>query len=432
MPPPSEYQSQRAKKQTLYFNSEPEVQPNLHCSYNIPQDFPAVTVPSSNELVKAVHVATADDDEILTANDIITPVINFADPQNKNLILSKIICDDTTNMKAIQCLKSSNIENNIYQTDISLDKVLETNVDNNGGRDVNWGDMFDTELFVDLNSRNHMARPDAHDEYSYLMLQNSSNAANLEKVIEKKEAINIVSSKKQSTSKKRNPDQIKDTKKTTKKIKKAIEEKETEKEAKNKFKRVKYTKAIRNWLNECDPDMENKDYPENIINNIDEVENLPMAPTSNITKQMTGNDDVETPAILKSTSITVEKKPKGKSKKVVQATLAQKDGKMKFKLPIKDHTESKAELTDKETKIKDTVKEKKIKPKFIAPIKSQIPVKNIQFDVCTVDESNLQRINSSITDAISSEDDIELIMILVYRYTYIYKTHFSNYVNFLS
>ncbi|KAI8435480.1 hypothetical protein MSG28_003777 [Choristoneura fumiferana] len=387
------------------------MQLNQNHSYNVPQDLPAVTVPSSNELVKAVRIATADDDEILTANDIITPVINFADKQNKNLILSKKNYDNTPNVQTKKCLENHNFENNVNQIDMSIDKILKTNVDNNDLRDVNWADMFDTELFQDLNKRTHTIRPDIQNKENHLILQNSSDAASLEKNVEKNKAINIISTNKQS--KKRNLDQMKDTKTITKNVKQAaIKEKNTEKETKNNFRKVKYTKAVKNWLNNFDPIMQYEDSPENIINNTDKAVNLPVDPTSNITKQITSNDNVGTPAITESTSINIEKKPKEKSKKVVQATLAQKDGKMKFKLPIKDQTASKPELADKKIIIKDTVKEKKAKPKFIAPIKSQIPVKSVQFDVCTVNESNLQRINS-ITDAISSDNN-ELVMVLVY------------------
>ncbi|XP_045448993.1 DNA polymerase nu-like [Melitaea cinxia] len=103
------------------------------------------------------------------------------------------------------------------------------------------------------------------------------------------------------------------------------------------------------------------------------------------------------------------KKSKTKEvKKTIQSQLANKDGIMKFKKPkavdeVKLNTKSSKNVTK-------AVKDKKV-PKFVAPIKSQLPVEDVKFVIHIVNDSNIKDYRNKL-DMIK---DSEVITVLTYR-----------------
>ncbi|XP_063361792.1 DNA polymerase nu-like [Cydia amplana] len=397
---------------------------------------------TSDGLAKTVDIPNTNEEEILTANDMITPAINFNDI-NEKLLSSKKYIDANMPTKTFLLLLNKEADRiNDPVRDVSVTSRKEKVANN-----VDWDDMFDTELFENIKYPMPIRLEDDTDH--------TDNNFKIEFPKDKKKK------QKQYNNKVIKPkSDVKANRTLSKKVKKIIcKEDITEKTLMKNLKKVNSTKAVKNWLDDVDPNnfVENEigqygasdmSVPKTLKIHVINVEKSPYDGKSSTVTMATG---IETPKEQAETTIknesllrplsqmeelyknvameinepksallngseaaktpldkVIDKKPKTKNKKVVQSRLAEKDGKMKFGPPVKGQNESKTEETnDDQTKNKEAVKDKKVKSKFVPPIKSQIPVKNVTFEVVTIDESNLHLIN----DLTRTEDNIAMILI---------------------
>lgn len=185
--------------------------------------------------------------------------------------------------------------------------------------------------------------------------------------------------------------------------------KEVKKVSSNVFRKEKYTTTVKNWLesvvvtaNNNNTDIDSPEY-DNAVNSSNEK------PSKEDSKK--NNFENITISNVKS------------NKKTIQSQLANKDGIMKFKKPkavdeVKLN-ENFIEETDVETKTKSSknvtksIKDKKV-PKFVAPIKSQLPVRDMEFVINIINESNIKDYRNKL-DMIK---DSEVVTVLNYRLDY--------------
>ncbi|KAL0840815.1 hypothetical protein ABMA28_014625 [Loxostege sticticalis] len=164
---------------------------------------------------------------------------------------------------------------------------------------------------------------------------------------------------------------------------------------KNIPRKENYTKAVKNWLN---------DVEKNSLLNIIDNETKEPIPT---------NDMVEVDKNIGSKIVVFKEKTK---KKVVQAQLANKEGKMKFEKPttvIENKDKEISPISDAQPG-QPAGKEKKNKSKFVAPIKSQIPVKDVTYDIISLDENNLE----TYVNTLKGTESSDVFVVLVYRNGY--------------
>uniref|UniRef100_A0A2A4JFN8 DNA-directed DNA polymerase family A palm domain-containing protein n=1 Tax=Heliothis virescens TaxID=7102 RepID=A0A2A4JFN8_HELVI len=238
---------------------------------------------------------------------------------------------------------------------------------------INWDDMLDSELLDTIPTNKEL----------------KGNNTILDKGLHNKNVIH------ENTGQKR---KSKNTELKVKKVRSDSNEEikqqvptETCKQGNNKnnhFRKQKYTKAIKNWLSNLEPPTEDITDLDNIVND--------SKSSVDIIQQNTHNSHKE--------KLVIEKTSKT-NKKVVQAQLANKDGIMKFSKPQPNAEDTKNINEAVETK----PKEKKVK-KFVAPIKSQIPVKDITYELHTLDEDNLDDHREGLHEIIN----IEIIAVLIY------------------
>lgn len=240
---------------------------------------------------------------------------------------------------------------------------------------VNWDNMFDTELL-----------PVATDA-KLIIQQNAISTAEHKFNIVYSENITDKACKISAKTKETKHNDVKNVKRkvqprVTDVIPKKVKKTSEIEKPKHSFRKHKYTKTVKNWLDDVNP-------------------NNP------VEEEVTDN---KIQKISKQTDLTVLDTKKDKpNKKVVQAQLANKDGKMKFGKPKdKVETETLASKTDKSDKVKD----KKTKLKFVAPIKSQVPVREVAYEVVTVGSTNIRK----DTESLCSTADKDLVFVLVYRY----------------
>lgn len=331
---------------------------------------------SSNIVALDKHCISEDDN--ISRHDLINPVIEGRIPSD----LYKEI--------------------NLSQISTSLDKNIT-----NQANDVDWENMFDSELFS-----TEAAIANAHIELEQIETP-VANTFNIQFPGKAKKTCEIKT--------KRNCDKPNDEdNKNGKKIKRknppitdAIQKKvkKVTNEPKISFRKQKYIKTVKNWLNEVDP--------------------------TNPVEINECKDQNETRA---QTEIIIEKAKEKSNKKVVQAQLANKDGIMKFRKPKREITKKlESDKTDQSTllietniikklktpetnKVDKMNKEKthkenraekttKNKPKFMVPIKSQIPIKDIVYRVTTLEENNI----GDHINALNRIENHELVFVLIYR-----------------
>ncbi|XP_072931831.1 DNA polymerase theta-like [Epargyreus clarus] len=164
---------------------------------------------------------------------------------------------------------------------------------------------------------------------------------------------------------------------TAKKVKKAGSEQTI-----NSFRKQKYTKTVKNWLNDVNPeDFENLEESQNPLINDAEIKE----------------------------SSNGKKLNKKNSKKTVQAQLTNKGGVMKFGKPKNASEDSeKHKIPADDVIIRNITKDKKHKAKFVAPIKSQVPVKDINYNIIRITSDNLEEYENTLN--IAKDEEIDMIL----------------------
>lgn len=297
----------------------------------------------------------------------------------------------------------SQIETN--RLDKERTDVLET-----PSKGVSWNDIFDSEIFQELEDSDEdidkniiNSKPNTNQTNNKQVFMHISNTE------EKQQYINDCCNQNEDDNRKR---------KNTIKIKPSKKVKTSEPKKTSTYRKEKYTKTVKNWLNDVDP---TNAVEEDVIEHegINSVTNFNFNYTEKVVNERNNAENKN----------ELSSKTK-KRKRIIQAQLANKDGIMKFRKPNEpkenlrndDNLDSEntrndcdtnmniAEETDKKSISKS--KEKKAKaPKFIAPIKSQIPVKDVTFGVIVVDESNFDTIKYKLEAIVNCE----IYLILIYR-----------------
>ncbi|KAM3956953.1 DNA polymerase nu [Aphomia sociella] len=217
-------------------------------------------------------------------------------------------------------------------------------VDNNNRTTITWNNMFDTELLpeIDLPEDKISKKQISIKNFDRFELETPSEDTN--------KKINSITNGVNKKNKKRKIQTNTSTAQT--KVKKMIEK---------PVKKQKYTKTVKNWLNEIDP-------------------NNPVEG---------GNDLADTriseTEMLQSGQVFTDIAKAGMNKKMVQAQLTNKGGVMKFKKPIESdnnsHNPGVGVITSEKIEI---IREQKSKAKFVAPIKE---VKDITYDIIVIDST---------------------------------------------
>ncbi|CAB3254054.1 unnamed protein product [Arctia plantaginis] len=307
--------------------------------------------------------------------------------------------------------------------------------------DVNWDNMFDSELFGDVEGnaidREVYAEPNTPDaifqeehtnqitktvcnEKSYQkcdkklfgdVTENAINKedngeVNMSDIILKRNNKDITKTdfNKKSNKKRRTTDavstrNIKKTKHQNVNLIDPIEKSSRTNEvtSKNNFRKQKYTQTVKKWLN--DVELHNPINEDIVIVNCENIK---------INETDSNKQDADRKAAVNNNKpkLIIDKSLKT-NKKVVQAQLANKDGIMKYAKPKTEAVETGIELADPKV-----VNNKKIKvpKKFVPPLKSQIPVKDIAYEIITIDDSNIQ----DYIKEINFIEACEIIAVLIY------------------
>lgn len=250
----------------------------------------------------------------------------------------------------------------LFGTDIVEDLNSRTEserLSQTNSKDVSWNDMFDTELlpaapaFIDRSCAPGEQGVSVNHTHFAIHFPLDKSKTNKCDIIEKK----VHKRMKHENNADAMP-----------KKKKAAEDK------KPTLRKEKYTKTVKRWLDEVDSN--------------NPVENKIMLP-----------EGEQTTCRKTHIEVTKAKGSKSKpSKKVIQAQLANKGGKMKFDKPQSVQNNICIENTttpddipgecDNKVGRQDNIK--KNKPKFLPPIKSQIPVKDITFEIHVIGDSNFE------------------------------------------
>lgn len=273
------------------------------------------------------------------------------------------------------------VSNNLTKTSRNDDGLAKTT-------GVKWDNMFDTELLPvatnieDMIQENTTSTPE--NNFGIVYIEGTSDTVcktgemKLTKIKETKR--NDVKYKRKA--------QPKVTDIIPKKVKKVSE---TEK-PKNSFRKQTYTKTVKNWLDGVNP---NNPVEEEVI----------------------GKKIINEEAANNTETVVLDEKKGKPNKKIVQAQLANKDGIMKFGKP-KDKVETEKVVVKSNDK-SDATKDKKTKPKFVAPIKSQVPVKEVDYEVITVDSTNIRELKDM--ESLRFVVDKDLVVVLVYKYELYYR-----------
>ncbi|XP_047024718.1 DNA polymerase nu-like [Helicoverpa zea] len=309
-------------------------------------------IPTSDQLIN--HVPKSKNDSVLQTIPLNTDLLHN--------VYNKHLCDENPLIKL-----------NVTETTDTC-------------KEINWDDMLDSELLDtiattrEINGNNTILDKGFPNE-NVIPENNSGFRESLTTVTGQKRKLKNI----QPKVKKNRSD-------NTVKIKQQVLDKTTEAckqgNNKNNFRKQKYTKAVKNWLNNLEPPTEEIEDLDNIGKGGQlDVDNVP---------QKTHNTDKPI--------LVIEKTPKT-NKKVVQAQLANKDGIMKFSKPQQNALDTKKTNENVENK----PKEKKVK-KFVAPIKSQIPVKDISYEMHTLDEDNVDDHRGTLHEI----KNFDMIAILIY------------------
>lgn len=350
----------------------------INNSLPVPLTSTQPSVPTSGKLVNTLETHKETPDEY---NDILKG--------SDDLINSAFQYEKSRNFVREVYNKTSDDEGTVAPVDKKKDRIETVN-------NISWNNMFDTEFIPEINTNaisllKTLENDNENEKQFKFSIPNptktNSDLSENSNMIAKKETI---SSKK--VAKRKNQSKITDA--IPKKVKKAEIEKSIT--LKNNFRKQKFTKTVKNWLNDVDPN-----------NPVDEEILFPI---------VLNNQTEETNTELRRTKITIEKYLEDKPKKVVQSQLTNKGGVMKFGQPkeVKPNSDNKNDqliVKENEGTQKSNAKEKKSKAKFVAPIKSQIPVKDVTYAINNVDEISIREYRKDLAE-IKNND---IIVLLVYR-----------------
>ncbi|XP_013143302.1 PREDICTED: DNA polymerase nu-like isoform X2 [Papilio polytes] len=313
--------------------------------------------------------------------DLVTntmPCENPVVPTSNELV--KCVYEDVNPQIAHQNMHSNSLNNDITPVppassllNIVNDEVRQESKTLDHADEVPWEDMFDTELLSDVNN----TEKDTCE--NYVKATKLSEPEFLNKPVEN----NNSKTRGSKTSKKRvkkHPADIEDL--LPKKIKKNPKD---SKVVKSSFRKQKYSKSVKTWLNDVDPS--------------NPVE--PEVPSENLHANETGTISKENS--LKTPDTNIEQ---SKYKRTVQAQLSNQNGIMKY---CKPKILSEVNNVEKQGSTTDANKERIVKPKFIPPIKSQIPVKELTYDIATIENESLNVLN------LFEYSDEEIAITLIYR-----------------
>ncbi|CAH0701502.1 unnamed protein product [Spodoptera exigua] len=306
---------------------------------------------------------------------------------------SKNLLDINLEYEAVS--ETNNNKNDFLHPIISNNEnLLRTNSDKNSSDktfvepkinelDINWDDMLNSELFVKMSADGDTDCKELHENYNIIDRTISEENATIscrpsgvEKENKHKNKRKTITSKVSGPNAKVRKSNNNATKSNSKLM---VEIKQM---TKKDFRKQKYTKTVKNWL-------DNVESPRLVCGNVD----------NNCSNEMPAKDsvldNVEPNAHLTKTCDTPDKEMgpdrtrpvMQKTKKVVQAQLANKDGIMRYSKPNITETGARNESVTRQSTSKDTYGNKKIK-KFVAPIKSQI-VEDVKMQVHSVDEENI-------------------------------------------
>lgn len=266
---------------------------------------------------------------------------------------------------------------------------------NKSGNIHDWDDILDFESFVSNMIANEEVNKDTSADKTFDSTLSNKNIA----ITEPKSNGNKNNIAKGDKCKDINESKAKNVKTDSNvgKSKQKIQQSDKTINKKNYYRKQNYTKAVKNWLNNVAHHPVDK-VLSNVVstNNIEQGDKV-KSDAENIDQNIPLN---KTPMSICG-NIVIDKKLKT-TKKVIQAQLANKDGVMKFSKPNRNGEEQ-------TNKPKDS-KDKKVK-KFVAPIKSQIPVKEVMYEILMIDENNIENYRECLYEIRNSE----IIAVLIYR-----------------
>ncbi|XP_052759312.1 DNA polymerase nu-like [Galleria mellonella] len=330
-------QQTKRKKGVLWFRDS-EI-PNTWQNYDTEMDI-------LNNIEKSYHFNTYNMPEVYKSTDLVQTRIE----------------DETTNIDKISrfdplTLSPTTRNTDFMDTNKFATNATESNNYNANMKTITWNEFFDTELLAE-NTDETTSKQNSVNSLNCFVIKdqienmNDCNSNNYENNGD----INIKTKKRKTTNK--------NTDKVLIKIKKTSE-------SKHNFKKEKYTKAVKNWLYDVDsqnPVEEGNDVVASRIQAPDEVV------LHNTKSKVFTENNIKT----------------GLNKKMIQAQLANKDGVMKFRKPKEISTENCGLTIEDTTPIDklESIKEIKSKSKFVAPIKVQIPVEDVKYNVIVLDHNS--------------------------------------------
>lgn len=302
-------------------------------------------------------------------------------------------------------------QNLVFNLNHEVPDRINTLNDDNGNKNsttcIDWDDMLDSEFLLDSNANVGFSKLNEVNEKINKIFPNENTVVT--KAVEKSIAIKSNANKRNNTkSSDHNPNKTRSKKRkaateTTVINNNLLQGKVTSDKPKNILRKQCYTKTVENWLEdveslnsieECVTDAGiNNDSSKKVagkINNVDQHEDK--------AERKKGVSLVKHKNIVDKTQKV--------AKKVIQAQLANKNGVMKFSKP-KNGNENNGDATEKKH---DNVKGKAAR-KFVPPIKSQIPVKDVTYNMCVVNEMNIETYEVSLGGT-----DNEVLAVLLYRY----------------
>ncbi|CAH0578952.1 unnamed protein product [Chrysodeixis includens] len=333
---------------------------------------------------------------------------NFKLADNINMVLESA---DNNDFPQPTVAASKNLDFNLdHENPDEINRLYNNNSNNHNNKCIDWNDMLDSELLHDNNGNVEVEKLNDTNEPFNIIFPNE----NVTESIGKSVVIKGKANKRKNTKSIDHKPKTARTKATTSETKTTStennkpERKVASEKPRNILRKQCYTKTVKNWLNGVEP-----------LNSIEEpitdegvsYDNDKTISAAGTTKdgmnsmEQHGDKPADKKVDLASPKqkIIIDKTQKC-TKKVVQAQLANKDGIMKFSKP-KKVVEDKLDVTEKK---QDNVKGKQVR-KFIPPIKSQIPVKEVTYDICTVNEMNVETYEDSL-----GVTDIELLAVLLY------------------
>lgn len=297
---------------------------------------------------------------------------------------------------------NKNLVHNFYQKDFddndsyipSVEEAHSNNMNKTKSKDINWDDMLDSELLVSMTTNEKENKGPNLDNIFETKFPKENTSKTEITTFEKK--IDMTKGQKRKIKKKAEP--------KTKKIRSdddvTVNQSVKQLNKNINLRKQKYTKTVKNWLDNVEPHHPVDEDLGNILSTSDV--------DLDIAKSIDQNAPSSETPVTHSENVCINKSLKT-TKKVVQAQLVNKDGVMKFRKPRQIGDEIKKGADVVETKPKEN-KEKKVK-KFVAPIKSQIPVKDVTFEICSIDEDNFE----NNRDFFREIQNNEILVVLIFK-----------------